>query len=75
MYTQSLMLAMTANGLASCAQGALSHYAAIKRRELGVAAGLSLIYGLAFGYEETSHAANAARADRAPLAETTTFHA
>lgn len=75
MYTQSLMLAMTANGLASCAQGALSHYATIVRRELGVAEGLNLLYGLAFGYEDTSHAANAARTDRAPLAETTTFHA
>lgn len=64
MYAQSLMLALTANGLASCAQGALSHHAAIVHRELGVADDLKLLFGIAFGYEDTDHPANTARTVR-----------
>jgi nitroreductase len=74
MYAQSLMLALTAHGLASCAQGALSHYADVVKRELGVDSTLRLLFGLAFGYEDDSHPANAARTDRAALANALTFH-
>ena len=64
MFAQSLMLALTANGLASCAQGALSHHAAIVHRELGVDPELKLLFGIAFGYEDADHPANAARTVR-----------
>lgn len=64
MFAQSLMLALTANGLASCAQGALSHHAAIVHRELGVAPELKLLFGIAFGYEDADHPANTARTVR-----------
>ncbi|HEX7784054.1 MAG TPA: nitroreductase [Sphingobium sp.] len=74
MYAQSLMLALTAHGLGSCPQAALSQYAAIVHRELGVPENLRLIFGIAFGYEDTDHPANATRTVRAPLAETTIFH-
>jgi len=74
MYAQSLMLALTAHGLGSCAQGALSHHAALVRRELGVSEDLRLMFGIAFVYEDPAHPANAARTVRAPLAETTPFH-
>ncbi|MDE2042336.1 MAG: nitroreductase, partial [Alphaproteobacteria bacterium] len=36
MYAQSLMLAMAAHGIGSCAQGALSHYASFIKPLLGV---------------------------------------
>lgn len=74
MFVQSLMLAFTAHGLASCAQGSLSHHAAIVRDMLGVGPGLKLLFGLAFGYEDDAHPANATRTLRAPLDETTIFH-
>lgn len=64
MFAQSLMLALTANGLASCAQGALSHHAAIVHRELGVDPSLKLLFGIAFGYEDAAHPANTARTVR-----------
>lgn len=64
MFAQSFMLALTACGLASCAQGALSHHAAIVRRELGVDADQKLLFGIAFGYEDESHPANATRTTR-----------
>jgi nitroreductase len=60
MYAQSFMLALTANGLASCAQGALSHHAEIVHRELGVGEDMKLLFGIAFGYEDAAHPANAA---------------
>lgn len=74
MYAQSLMLALTANGLASCAQGALSHHAGVVRELLGVDDDLLLLFGIAFGYEDASHPANAARTVRAPLDQSSIFH-
>lgn len=74
MYAQSLMLAMTACGIGSCAQGALGHQGEIVRRELGAPDGHRILFGIAFGYEDEDHPANAARTDRAPLHDTTIFH-
>jgi len=74
MYAQSLMLAMAAHGVGSCAQGALSHFAAIIREELGVTPDHKLLFGLSFGYPDNAHPANAARTDRAALTEAVVFH-
>lgn len=74
MYAQSLMLTLTAHGLASCAQGALSHYAPVAKAQLGVGDDMRLLFGLAFGYEALEHPANAARTVRAPIDQTTIFH-
>jgi len=74
MYAQSLMLAMTAHGVGSCAQGALGHYADVVRDMLGVAEGQRVLFGFAFGYEDTGHPANETRTVRAPLDSTTIFH-
>ncbi|MET0361396.1 MAG: nitroreductase [Sphingobium sp.] len=75
MYAQSLMLALTANGLASCAQGALSHHADVVHRQLGVGPDLKLLFGLAFGYPDPEHPANQARTTRLPLDKAIIFHA
>ncbi len=74
MFAQSLMLALTAHGFASCAQGALSHYASVVRRELGIGDDLLLLFGIAFGREDASHPANDTRTTRAPLSDAVTFH-
>ncbi len=75
MYAQSLMLTMAANGIGSCAQGALSHYAGFVKSHLGVAEEMKLLFGMSFGYEDPAHPANAARTDRAALADAIAFHA
>lgn len=75
MFAQSLMLALTAHGFASCAQGALSHHAKTVRQQLGVSEDLMLLFGIAFGREDKAHPANTTRTTRAPLTETVTFHA
>ena len=74
-YVQTLLLGMTAAGLGSCAQGALSLYPDIVRAHLGVQPGAQLMCGIAFGYEDPDHPANAARTDRAGLEALVTFHA
>ena len=73
MYSQTLMLALSAHGLASCPQTALSMGADLVRSELGVDASHKLIFGVSFGYEDTEHPANACRVPRAALADTTRF--
>lgn len=74
MYAQTLMLAMTARGIASCAQGALGLYPAIVREHLGLPDSQRLLFGVSFGYEDADDKANAARVGRAPAGEAVRFH-
>lgn len=73
-YLQTLLLAMTAHGIASCPQGLLSFYADTVRAELGVDDGRKLLVGVAFGYADETAAVNGLRVPRAKLTETTRFH-
>lgn len=74
MFAQNLMLALTANGLASCPQAALSFHADCVREILGVEDKMKLLFGIAFGYEDTTAAVNATRVGRADLKEAVHFH-
>ncbi|MDR3453442.1 MAG: nitroreductase [Rhodoferax sp.] len=74
MYAQTLMLALTARGIASCAQGALGLYPSIVREQLGLSAQHRLLFGVSFGYEDRTVKANIARVGRAPLHEAVRFH-
>jgi nitroreductase len=74
MYAQTLMLALAARGIASCPQGALGHYPDIVRAHLAVPSSHKLLLGISFGYEDTSEAANASRADRAIIDQVVKFH-
>jgi hypothetical protein len=73
-FVQTFLLALTAHGLGSVAQGALSLYPDIVRDHLGLAPGAQLMVGIAFGHEDPAHPANAARTDRAPLGDMLTRH-
>ena len=74
MYAQTLMLAMTANGLGSCPQTALSFQADFTREVLGVAPNNKLLFGISFGYPQEDAPANTCVTDRADLHDTVTFH-
>ena len=74
MYAQTLMLAMTAHGLGSCPQAALSFQANFIREQLGVDAANKLLFGISFGYPDPAAPANTCTTDRAALADTVTFH-
>ncbi len=74
MYAQTLMLALTAHGLASCPQTALSYHAPIVREVLGVPDSHKLLFGLSFGHEDPAVEANECRTERAPLDASVRFH-
>jgi nitroreductase len=74
MYAQTLMLAMTAHGLGSCPQTALSFQANFIRETLGVDASNKLLFGISFGYPDPDAPVNTCATDRAALADTVIFH-
>ena len=74
MYAQTLMLAMTAHGLGSCPQTALSFEADFIRDSLGIDGSNKLLFGISFGYPDPDEPVNSCSTDRAALADTVTFH-
>ncbi len=73
MFSQTLMLAMTANGIASCAQGTLRNYPDLVRETFALPEDMKVLYGISFGYEDTSAVANMARTERAAFEENFQF--
>ncbi len=73
MFAQTLMLAMTAHGIASCPQGTLRNYPDFVREVFGLPPEIKILFGISFGYEDEDAGVNRARTDRAPLAETVQF--
>jgi nitroreductase len=73
-YAQTLMLLLTAHGLASCPQAALSFHPRIVREALGLPDNLRLLFGVSFGYEDTDAPANRCRVGRAELDAAVSFH-
>lgn len=74
MYAQNLMLAMTAHGIGSCPQTALGFHAGIVRELLSIPEDMKLLFGISFGYEDESQAANKARVGRESLESAVFFH-
>ncbi len=74
MFLQSLMIAATAEGLATCAQGALAEYSNIVKEELDIPKKTILLCGMALGYEDTDAPINQYRTPRLDLEEFVTFH-
>jgi nitroreductase len=74
MYAQTLMLALIARGIASCAQGALGLFPEIIRQHLGIPASYKLLFGISFGYEDRNIKVNAARVGRAHIDDAVRFH-
>jgi nitroreductase len=73
MYVQTLMLSMTAHGLASCAQGTMAHHPDLIRETFNLNPTIKVLFGISFGYEDPAVAANQARTVRAPLEESVVF--
>lgn len=73
MYTQTLMLVMAAHGIGSCAQGSMGYYPQDVREVFGIEDNIAILFGISFGYEDTTVAANQARTVRAPLGESVVF--
>ena len=73
-YVQTLMLAFTALGVATCAMGSMRNYPQITSEELGISNKLGILFGLAFGYEDPSIQANKVRMGRVPFDECVSFY-
>ncbi|NQY04334.1 MAG: nitroreductase [Halieaceae bacterium] len=74
MFAQTVMLALTAHGLGSCPQTALSFQANYLREELGIDDSNKLMFGLSFGYPDDTDPVNACRTVRASLDDVITWH-
>ena len=67
MWLQTLVLALTARGLGTCCQVSLAAYPDVLRAELNIPAELTIICGLAIGYEDPAFPANNLHIGRAAL--------
>ena len=74
MYAQTLMLSISAHGLASCPQTALGFNCDLVRQELNIDPANKLLFGISFGYEDSENPANACRTERAALRQSVTFY-
>ncbi len=74
MFLQSIMIAATAEGLATCAQGALAEYSDIVKAQLNIPKETVLLCGMALGYEDTQAPINQYRTPRLDLEEFATFY-
>jgi nitroreductase len=73
MYAQTLMLSMTAHGLASCAQGTMAHHPDLVREAFDLGSEVKVLFGLSFGFADPNMSVNNAHTARAELQETVTF--
>jgi nitroreductase len=73
MYAQSLMLAMHAHGIASCAQGSMRYYPDAVREEFPGNDDIGILFGISFGYEDPRVPANATRTVREPISSSVFF--
>lgn len=73
MFLQSIMLLAEEKGLATCAQAALAEYPDIVRDELNLQEDISIVAGMALGYEDTEAAVNSYRTTRESLESFVSF--
>ena len=73
MYVQTLMLLMTAHGIASCPMGSLRHYPEIVRAEFDVPEEIGILCGVCFGYEDVGVPANRTRTSRSEVDDNVLF--
>ena len=65
-YAQTLMLVLSAHGIASCPQTSLGLYAGTIRAFFNVPMDLKLMFGVAFGYEDVANPGSRLTQTRAP---------
>lgn len=74
MFMQTLMLAATEAGLATCAQGALAQYPDIIRQQLSIVHSKKLIAGMALGYADNDATVNQYRTPRESVEQFCSFY-
>lgn len=73
MYAQNLMLLLVAHGLHSCPMGTMRNYPDLVREAFDLDENQRILFGLAFGYEDTTAPANRTRTTRDPVSASVMF--
>jgi len=73
MWAQTLMLAMVACGIHSCPMGTMRNYPDLVREAFEITDGTKILFGIAFGYEDTAVAANKTRTTRDPISSNVVY--
>lgn len=73
-YVSTFLAAATSLGVATCAQAALALYSDAVREHLDIPEDRLIVCGIAFGYADTEHPANAFRTERADLSDVVRRH-
>lgn len=73
MYAQNLMLLLVAHGLHSCPMGTMRNYPDLVREAFDLGEENRILFGLAFGYENTDVPANNTRTTRDPVSASVLF--
>ena len=73
MFAQSLMLTMVAFGLHSCPMGTMRNYPDMVREAFEIEVGTKILFGISFGYEDTSVDANQTRTTRDDISANIVF--
>lgn len=73
MYAQTLMLTMVAFGLHSCPMGTMRNFPDLVRESFDIQDGTRILFGISFGYEDTSVPANKTRTTRDPVSTNVVF--
>lgn len=73
-YVATFLAAASSLGVATCAQAALALYSDGVREHLGLVDDRLVVCGIAFGYADADHPANAFRTERADLADVVRRH-
>lgn len=72
-WLQSLLLAATAEGIATCSMASLASYSQVARETLAIPDTVALLFGVAIGYEDEAVPANRCVTDRDPIEANVTF--
>lgn len=73
-YVSTFLAAAASLGVATCAQAALALYSDGVREHLAIPEDRLVVCGIAFGYADTEHPANAFRTERADLSDVVRRH-
>lgn len=73
MFLQTLLLALTERGLASCVQVSIAAYPQILREQLDIPDELTVLCGIAIGYADENFPANRLHTPRNPVKTNVTF--
>ena len=73
MWAQTLMLTMVSFGLHSCPMGTMRNYPDLVRESFDIKDDTRILFGISFGYEDSTVAANKTRTTREAISANVTF--